>query len=438
MIPGSQQHHRANNDICTMFPQMAATLLNCLEPPWADPRGSDREQTCLHSDPRRKVHFFRLPNLQLRGQKPVPGKNRPVRANIASSAPRRRESMVRLRGLVRHISHAYNNNLMGILGYVTLINLECKNHPDLQDAGQRIELLIQTGANLINMMFGYLAERRRIARQLQLEQLFGEFELCTQTGHPRIEIERFKSRMQNLATHQHLSDIIAALARVMEQLLSWIEEEVEPLRVLKPSLPQVSQKLAVIEKLLARGAGIVQDLMFHVGAVQPVLRKVSLRSLIRKNIQRLRIEFPAIHVRSDLKGKCPWVHADHEKLEYAFLQISRNAIEAMKEAGNLIVKVKTLAAESPAERCVVHSLRDYIVVTITDDGEGMNTSTLKRIFEPFFSTKTNATRHFGLGLPAARGIVRAHGGYLQVRSALSRGSCFKIYLPIIRSVGGVD
>ena len=70
----------------------------------------------------------------------------------------------------------------------------------------------------------------------------------------------------------------------------------------------------------------------------------------------------------------------------------------------------------------------YILITIADTGMGMTSEILDQIFEPFFTTKETGT---GLGLSTVQGIVKAHGGAIEVESQVGRGTCFKIYLPAL-------
>src|SRR5690606_35637311 len=95
------------------------------------------------------------------------------------------------------------------------------------------------------------------------------------------------------------------------------------------------------------------------------------------------------------------------------------------EAGAVTVSTDELRAMYPGGPTATPG--DYVFFEISDDGGGMDTHTLSRVFEPFFSTKFTGR---GLGLASVLGIVRAHKGALSVRSAVGHGTSFRILLPV--------
>jgi len=113
---------------------------------------------------------------------------------------------------------------------------------------------------------------------------------------------------------------------------------------------------------------------------------------------------------------------DAAQIEDAILNLIINAIEASQGQGT--VSVRLFRSESDDDAT---DLRDEATIEVSDQGSGISEENLARIFHPFFTTRKVGT---GLGLPAVRRIVRAHGGRVEVRSTLGEGSTFAIHLPL--------
>ena len=123
--------------------------------------------------------------------------------------------------------------------------------------------------------------------------------------------------------------------------------------------------------------------------------------------------------------EAPWdpiiLPLDAAQMEDAVLNLIINAIEASE--GESSVTVRLFRSESDD----VTDLRAEATIEVSDHGSGINEKDLERIFHPFFTTRKVGT---GLGLPAVRRIVRAHGGRVKVESTMGHGSIFTIQLPL--------
>lgn len=113
--------------------------------------------------------------------------------------------------------------------------------------------------------------------------------------------------------------------------------------------------------------------------------------------------------------------ADAAQIEDAVLNLIINAIEAIEGEGKVAVSIRRAESESEAE------FDEEAVIEISDNGTGISDKDLALIFHPFFTTTKGGT---GLGLPAVRRIVRAHGGRVEAKSTVGEGSTFTIYLPL--------
>lgn len=137
-----------------------------------------------------------------------------------------------------------------------------------------------------------------------------------------------------------------------------------------------------------------------------------------------------ISIKLELGESLPPVLSDPAQLEQIVMNLAVNARDAMPEGGQILIKSEKISVD--AEFCEEHPEAmpgDYIRLTVSDQGEGIEKETLPRIFEPFFTTKEFG-KGTGLGLAMVYGIVKSHKGFIVVASSPGMGTNFSVYLPL--------
>jgi CheY-like chemotaxis protein len=124
---------------------------------------------------------------------------------------------------------------------------------------------------------------------------------------------------------------------------------------------------------------------------------------------------------------------DATQLQRVLINLCVNARDAMPDGGTLTLKVENIEIDASSAGTIAAEAKpgSYVSWSVKDTGAGIPQGILDRIFEPFFSTK-GPDKGTGLGLSTSIGIVKSHGGFLQVSSALGQGTTFVIYLPTAR------
>lgn len=122
------------------------------------------------------------------------------------------------------------------------------------------------------------------------------------------------------------------------------------------------------------------------------------------------------------------VDVDRPQIEQVLLNLYVNAWQAISGIGELYLQTENIILDERHAKVSGLDAGRYIKVSVTDTGSGIDEEILDKIFDPFFTTKEK-TRGTGLGLASAYGIIRSHGGIINVRSIKGKGATFNIYLP---------
>jgi two-component system cell cycle sensor histidine kinase/response regulator CckA len=196
--------------------------------------------------------------------------------------------------------------------------------------------------------------------------------------------------------------------------------------------PQAMREVAEIHHAGRKAAALTQQLLAF-SRRQPLnARVINFNTLVRENAVILqRLLGGAGHLELDLTESIPNVRTDPAQFQQVLLNLVINARDALRDDGRIVVSTSVRETNSGLNRRTTDVRPGrYVVLTVTDNGTGMDADTQQHLFEPFFTTKPEG-KGTGLGLALVYGVVQQSGGYISVRSELLVGSSFEVLLPVV-------
>lgn len=192
-----------------------------------------------------------------------------------------------------------------------------------------------------------------------------------------------------------------------------------------------------------RAAAIVTDLLTlarrGVGTRYVVdLNETVTAFLKTPEFHKLRSFHPQVDVSTDLDRDLLRIMGSPVHLGKTLMNLVSNGAEAMTTSGRLVIRTRNRYLDRPLSGYDHVVPGDYVVLTVSDTGEGISAENLKRIFEPFYSKKVMGRSGTGLGLAVVWGTVKDHDGYIDVVSRPGEGTTFSLYFPVTRQAGDTE
>ncbi len=181
-----------------------------------------------------------------------------------------------------------------------------------------------------------------------------------------------------------------------------------------------------------RAAELIQQMLAFSGQSRFVIESVDVAAMLHRTMQMIRTSMPPhAAVQLHVPPALPAIEADEGQVRQVIMNLVANAVDSMENRpGAVELSAGVLDSHQlPALPLWPHAALPpgtYVHIDVKDDGSGISTDQLGKIFEPFYSTKFTGR---GLGLPAVLGIVRGHKGAIQVKTALGKGSTFRVLFP---------
>lgn len=282
--------------------------------------------------------------------------------------------------------------------------------------------------------FNHMTEALRKSR-LELQELVQTLELKVEERTQELLVAEAEiAQGEKLAS---VGVLAAGIAHELNNPLTGVLTFTSLLRKKMPNGSEDAEDLDLVIRETRRCASIIKRLLDFAREKVPTKGWFNLNQVIEDTVRFT--DRPAslrhIEITTFLDPELPLVWGDADLIKQVILNILVNAQQAIEDQGKIIVESRLCIARAPAKPGV--DALPMIEIAVKDTGCGIPEANLQRIFDPFFTSK-EVGKGTGLGLSVSYGIVKAHGGRIDVESVVGKGSTFRIYLPITSPFGDTE
>lgn len=246
--------------------------------------------------------------------------------------------------------------------------------------------------------------------------------------------------------HSHKLKIIGTLAggiaHDINNLLTPILGYSELLLMKMPKESEYYDEVDEIYKASEKGKDLIEQLLIFSRNDSGIIKvsPININTVTRETIKLIKVVLPKkVIIKESIKENCGYINANFTQIHQVIFNLCTNAYQSIKNNGGTIeVSLNTIEGIKINEdyKSLVRE-RNYVEITVADTGCGMNEETKARIFDPFFTTK-DIDEGTGLGLFVVQSIIDKYEGIIKVYSELGKGSCFKVYFPLVPMESKID
>jgi two-component system, cell cycle sensor histidine kinase and response regulator CckA len=250
------------------------------------------------------------------------------------------------------------------------------------------------------------------------------------------ERHRYEAQRQRSQKMESLGLLAGGVAHDLNNVLSGIVSYPELLLMDLPQDNALRKPIETIQDSGLRATAIVEDLLTIARGVATTKDPLNLNDLI--NDYLISPEFnilhqfhPAVTINTNLDSNLLNIRASDVHVRKVIMNLISNASEAIDGNGAIMISTANRYMDKPLNGYEDITPDEYVVLSVSDDGSGISSDSLERIFEPFYTKKVMGRSGTGLGLAVVWNVVQDHQGYIDVQSD-SNGTTFELYFPITR------
>lgn len=243
------------------------------------------------------------------------------------------------------------------------------------------------------------------------------------------ERKRFEDQLRRSQRLESIGTLAAGVAHDFNNLLTVVQGNADIMSLdLQQTHPHY-ERLQEILRQVQSAKRLTGQLLGYARKGRFEVRLLDLNQLIRDTVETFGRSRKEISINLQLDPQLDPFEGDGGQIEQMILNLLLNAGDAMPSGGELDIGTRNVGHEEIPSGVFIAKHGSYVRLDVHDTGIGMDGETRERIFEPFYTTKEMG-RGTGLGLASVYGVVKGHGGYIEVESTLGKGATFSIYLPV--------
>ncbi|UCD46557.1 MAG: PAS domain S-box protein [Deltaproteobacteria bacterium] len=259
----------------------------------------------------------------------------------------------------------------------------------------------------------------------------GEVVWVIGTGLDVTEQRQLEEQLRHIQKMDAVGTLAGGIAHDFNNIIQAIMGYTSVLKARIGDSADGAEEIEAIERAGLRASELTTQLLGFARGGKYEVRPVDLNQVVEKVVSMIRHTFDrSIEIRTEMDDALSAVEGDAGQLEQTVLNLCINARDAMPKGGLLMLRTCHETVSGEEEGGPEGAPRGtYAALALSDTGVGIPPENIPRIFEPFFSTKETG-KGSGMGLAMAYGIVKNHGGFLDVRSVPGKGTTFRVLLPI--------